>query len=273
MCRFRPFPRFGRAWELLRVANVTIESTKSACSVRLTPDDLLLRAAHSAVCAARSGARSTAGMQESGGPSYVVLSGFPDSRPLAALATFSRSSRLIFLATNAPFHLVALLALTSGNLPASPAASCIGDLCAAPWFHGLALMTLACVSTCWHAAQCELVGWLSCVDMHSSSRLRALLLGDVSCSIAMFLIGIVCFGPWRTLFWLAIPLAFFAVGRRAKRRRDHSLYMVVHGLWHILAAAAISQILYNVSVPPWQQRESDVGLAVAPASSELSGAA
>ena len=168
------------------------------------------------------------------------------------LGGLSRRARLLFLATNLPYWVVALLVLSGGDVPAAPAAQCFGELCTSPNFHGPVLTMLAFVSTVWHGAQCELMEWLSCVDVASASRQRMLLRLDIGCSLGVSLIGIVCFGTWRTLFWLAAPVVLFALARRAKGRREYLRYAVLHGLWHIFSAAVIYQILFNIRTPPWQ---------------------
>lgn len=175
------------------------------------------------------------------------------------LAELSHNARLGFVTTNLAYWIVAILVLTGGELPAVPVADCLGGVCSSPTFHGIVLTLMAVSSTVWHGAQCEVMEWFSHVmDLSTSRCLRRLLLCDVCCASFVFLVGIVCFRPWRTCFWILPAFSIFLLAREAKRRREWHRYAVLHGIWHLLSSIAAYEILYNVTVPPWQDYESSI---------------
>jgi uncharacterized membrane protein YoaK (UPF0700 family) len=84
------------------------------------------------------------------------------------------------------------------------------------------------------------------------------LLADIGCSVLTTAVGVVCFGPARTFAWLGVPLLVFVVGACAKRVGRHRLYAVAHGLWHVLSAVAIAQIVLDGSVPLLPSPATDI---------------
>mmetsp|Transcript_35489 Transcript_35489/g.82887 ORF Transcript_35489/g.82887 Transcript_35489/m.82887 type:complete len:220 (-) Transcript_35489:148-807(-) len=172
---------------------------------------------------------------------------------LGVSAALSTRAKWLFVGTNIPYWGVALYTLGTGDVAPAPLLECALTLCASGLFHGTVIALLAAVSTGWHSAQCSLAEWL-CVgdvcDLHSPRWLWRLLVCDISCSVATMGMSIVCFGPARTLGWLSVPLVVFLLGRRAKIRREYRLYAIWHGLWHLLSAAAISQIVANDVIMP-----------------------
>ena len=118
---------------------------------------------------------------------------------LAVSAALSLREKWLFWATNMPYFIAAVLTLLSSSVPASalhdPGALAM-EACASTTVHGVILLVLACISTYWHGAQCQLMAWLYCRDevtgtarLHAPRWLRRLLVADVSCSLLTFLVG------------------------------------------------------------------------------------
>jgi len=180
-------------------------------------------------------------------------------------ASLGPRAKLAFMATNLSYVATALWiwwAGQSSDIPAR-AAACLGDRCSSATFHAAAVACMAAVSTYWHGAQCQLgrradgtigvLGWLygrradGTVALHTQRWLGRLVVCDIIASLSMVGIGFCCFGPLRTLSWIAPSVAAFVLGSRAKRRREFHTYAVFHGLWHGLSAISISQIVLNAS--------------------------
>ena len=95
-----------------------------------------------------------------------------------------------------------------------------------------------------------LAEWLYCrteagAALHAPVWLKRLLVCDVLTSLSMVGVGIVCFGPLRTLSWISPSFLAFLWGRRAKARRQYRAYAVWHGAWHLLSALSIWEIVLN----------------------------
>lgn len=177
-------------------------------------------------------------------------------------ATLSPRAKLTFIATNVPYFAVAAYIYVSSPVLWSPHGPlCCTVLCASAIFHGSIVTTVGAVSTYWHGAQCQLqpscCRWLYCYSetqgwrLHSAAWLRRLVVTDVSCSVGTMLVGCGCFGPRRTLGWLAPALVFFFAGTLAKMRGRYALYALAHGLWHLASAASIFAIVLIGDAPPW----------------------
>ena len=177
--------------------------------------------------------------------------------PEAPLPIFAVSQGLttrtkwIFVATNIPYWCLAIGTLTASAVQ-SVAPACAARVCATVLFHGCVLTLLATVSTVWHLAQCQLLECCRLAEKADGERtrrtaavLKSLLVGDVLCSVVSFVEGLVCFSPTHTVAWLAVPFGVFLVARRAKVRREHESYALLHGLWHVLSATAIWQIVFT----------------------------
>eukprot|EP00900_Chrysochromulina_parva_P028060 jgi/Chrpa1/9889/Chrysochromulina_OHIO_Genome00017090-RA len=178
---------------------------------------------------------------------------------LAVSAALSLREKWLFWATNMPYFIAAVLTLLSSSVPASalhdPGALAM-EACASTTVHGVILLVLACISTYWHGAQCQLMAWLYCRDevtgtarLHAPRWLRRLLVADVSCSLLTVLVGGGCFGIVHTVLWILPAAALFIGARYYKQSGQMRAYVIGHGLWHIASALAISQILFNTSIP------------------------
>ena len=188
-----------------------------------------------------------------------------DNRKLGLVigSALSPRAKLAFMATHLPYGLVTLWIWSAG--PAVPARSsaCMGERCSSAAFHAVVVACMAAVSVYWHGAQCHLgrradgtvgaVGRLygmredGTIALHAPRWLRRLVVCDILASLGLVGIGFCCFGPLRTLTWIAPATVAFALGSRAKRRREWEVYALWHGLWHCLSAIAISQIVLNAS--------------------------
>ena len=188
---------------------------------------------------------------------YVLL-GLQHPPILGVSLGLSRRQKWAFYATNLPYWALAFFTSQATSVPSSPFASCFSGLCSSVSFYTFLFTLLAFVSTYWHGAQCQLLDWLYCHALHSPKWLMRLVKIDVSCSLFTFCVGLGCVGPWRTGFWLAVPFAFFCFSRSAKKRGAYLEYAIGHGVWHILSAVAMWQILFNVSMPPWQRAADSV---------------
>eukprot|EP00320_Phaeocystis_rex_P007115 CAMPEP_0119056950 /NCGR_PEP_ID=MMETSP1178-20130426/1508_1 /TAXON_ID=33656 /ORGANISM="unid sp, Strain CCMP2000" /LENGTH=233 /DNA_ID=CAMNT_0007037733 /DNA_START=97 /DNA_END=798 /DNA_ORIENTATION=+ len=169
---------------------------------------------------------------------------------------------LAFLATNLPYMVVAVAIWWTGPAVPDRSPACLGERCSSGTFHAAMVTCMAAVSLYWHGAQCQLgrradgksvslLGRLYCrrtdgtIALHSQSWLRWLVVCDILCSLGLVGIGLCCFGPLRTLTWISPAFAAFAMGSRAKQRREWRTYAFFHGLWHCLSAISISQIVLN----------------------------
>ena len=187
----------------------------------------------------------------------LPLRGMPQI--LGVGTTLSRRAKLAFVATNLPYFAVSawVFATTPAN-PLTP--TCCATLCASGIFHGGVIAVLGSVSTYWHGAQCQLHSsscrWLYCYSeargssaLHSVGWLRRLVLADVACSSLTLLNGFICFGLRRTNSWMAGPFVVFVVAHVAKKRRHYEAYAIAHGIWHVVSAIAICQIVLNGRAP------------------------
>jgi len=207
---------------------------------------------------------------ETGQP--FVLVDVPAATPpiLAVAQGLSTRGKWVLVWTNIPYWCVAIATLNSPAVQ-SVAPACVARICASVLFHGCILTTLASVSTIWHlgalsppalyvarrsraprvaAAQCQLLECCRGVEKADGeaslvAMLKRLLVSDILCSVLSFAVGLVCFSPVRTIVWLAGPFLVFLVARRAKVRREHETYALLHGLWHVLSAVAIWQIVFT----------------------------
>lgn len=181
------------------------------------------------------------------GSIHVLSDGTKPLDIMGVGAALSLRAKLVFLATNFAYLLVAFRIALAPDVPAPEAPGCASALCTSSSFHSGVVLFMASVSTFWHGAQCQLASWLYCnAALHSPAWLKRLVVGDVLCCLSLVVIGCVCFGPLRTFSWI-LPsfLLTFVMGRRAKKRRQYQVYAFWHGIWHIFSALSIWQIALN----------------------------
>lgn len=171
-------------------------------------------------------------------------------------AVLSSREKWLFWLTNVPYFLVVGCTFSMRSVDADPIFEQLRVVCTASSFHGSILLILAIASAFWHGAQLQIMPWLYCrssstgmVRLHSPRWLRRLIVTDVSCSSFAICCGLFCFGPVHTLAWLAVPVLFFLWSAWQKRLGRHRAYALGHGLWHVLSAIAISQIVFNKGPP------------------------
>ena len=170
---------------------------------------------------------------------------------LGVAAALTHPQRWIFILTNLPYFYVAISVVsTDESLPlAAGAPECA--LCSSSGL-GLIVALLGLVSAYWHGAQCQLLPQIYCYSaergeaaLHTPRWLGRLVLGDIFCSVLVMLVGLVCFGSYRTCSWIFPPFLLFFLGSRCKKAGRYGAYALCHGGWHLLSAAAISQIALN----------------------------
>ena len=190
-------------------------------------------------------------------PEYVVLvADAPQQafeRHLRGVnSTLSAPARWAFVATNLGYWAIAVRTLAAHSVPSAAVLDCLSTLCASPIFEGLLLLLMAIVSTFFHGAQCRLLPPLYCEPdgLHAPRWVRLMCRCDVICALSLLGVSLLCFGPWHTCVWITAPALLFLVGRTAKRRAAYHAYALAHGLWHVLSAAAVWQILFNPGMPP-----------------------
>ena len=181
------------------------------------------------------------------GSIHVLSDGTKPLDIMGVGAALSTRAKLVFLATNGAYFLVASRIALAPAVPAPNAPTCVSGLCTSTEFHSGVVFFMASVSAFWHGAQCQLASWLYCNGaLHAPAWLKRLLVYDLLCCGSLVVIGCVCFGPLRTFSWI-VPafLLTFVMGRRAKKRRQYQVYACWHGIWHIFSAVSIWQIALN----------------------------
>ena len=184
----------------------------------------------------------------------------PSAHILGVAHSLSTAWKWLFAATNVGYYASAAAIFLNQPLPSAATASyyeCVRSLCASGTAIGLMVGLLGAVSTVWHWAQVQLpCGCCAAVGEEPTKAstmfygvrcLQRLVKADVACSAFMVVVGLTCMGPARTFSWLALPLAFFVCGAVAKARCAFRTYAVLHGIWHLLSAAAIMEIALNES--------------------------
>lgn len=199
-----------------------------------------------------SGGSGSSPLLTTDGSVHVLSDGTKPLDIMGVGASLSMRAKLVFLATNFAYFLVAVRIALADSVPTRwptcrDAPKCASGLCTSSAFHSSIVLLMAFVSTFWHGAQCQLASWLYCnAALHSPVWLKRLVVGDVLCCLSLVVIGCVCFGPLRTFSWI-VPsfLLTFVMGRRAKKRRQYHVYAFWHGVWHIFSALSIWQIVLN----------------------------
>lgn len=138
----------------------------------------------------------------------------------------STSNKIIFWLTNVPYWALAT------ELWCGPAPHVAGPRFA----HAVSAVLVASVSTAFHG--CVLFGP---VDSPWPARLLS---ADILCANG-YGVTLACLCGWLTAlryFWL--PLIFLAGAARTKRAGRILTYAWMHGLWHVLSAAAMWRCLY-----------------------------
>lgn len=179
-------------------------------------------------------------------------------KDMGMVSSLSLPQKMMLVTSNVAYW-IAAGAVYVGAPIATPLVSCMFSTCAHAAFHGAQVTLMAAVSTYWHGAQVQLqipcCRWLYCYDedtgasfAHTPPCQRKLVLADIGCASLTIGIGILCFGPYRTLSWLFVPILTFIAGAISKRRRDYQAYAYYHSLWHVLSAIAICGIVLDGDV-------------------------
>lgn len=182
------------------------------------------------------------------GPAMDLLSG---RDPLQVLAQGNRAVsihlslrvKVLFWLTNGPYWALGFSLLVSAppHLPPDRGPTAM---------HGLAMLTVAAVSSLFHGAV------LSRPAFAPAGQLERLipffLAADLTVANAYGLYLAVASGFLLALRFFALPLLLLTASAYTKRRGHIRVYAALHGAWHVLSCAAICRLLYrDGSGQPW----------------------
>ena len=183
------------------------------------------------------------------------------------VAASSPIVRLLFLATNLPFWLIAVdfgREVLEANSPLQlPGRS----LCDSPLGYCLVTLAVAIASTTMHTVQLRLLPGKQSANLlqqlthcqcsamlhpetlnkfygkASQKRLKTM---DRSCAAMSFLFFVTCRDTQHCMLWFLLCVPCFLAGAYFKRTEMYSSYLVAHSLWHVSSALAAYH-LYHYS--------------------------
>ena len=144
----------------------------------------------------------------------------------------SSTTKLLFWLTNMPYYLLSAHLMTckpEAIVAAGP-----------PLIHATTVLVIAMVSTAYHGMQ--VFG-----EAYNVWEPR-LLFADLLAANGYGVVLIILVGVGRVLKFFAIPLLFLFAGARLKRQASPHGFVVGHGVWHILSAAAMWSCLFQAHV-------------------------
>jgi uncharacterized membrane protein len=143
-----------------------------------------------------------------------------------------RIVRILFLLTNLPYFLLAMARYTSPH----PFTEHASTICSNQGITRGLLVVMSVLSTAFHTRQC------TCSHgghVRTSTQLNVM---DSSCVAVCGAWIAVCFTSGKLLGIVPVSSLFF-LGDRAKRRNQYTMYMVYHGLWHLVSAHYMRAVL------------------------------
>jgi hypothetical protein len=152
--------------------------------------------------------------------------------------------RVLFFLTNLPYWVLCFSAITtlSASSSSSRSSSSTCDASVYAFFASL----VAVSSTVMHSTQLHLCGGEMCYSKPAQSIAKRV---DMSCAV-LALIGCVYCGHLSDLYVaLAVAIPLFVFGAIVKRQQRHYLYMLTHGLWHLVTAAMVWHVIW----PPFAE--------------------
>lgn len=158
------------------------------------------------------------------------------SRGFVEVARMPLRVRLAFFVTNAPLFVASAWLLWSPHVGCSSTARLA--LC-------VSTTAVALASTLFHG--CVLFGMslqLVAPDGFEQTAVRFLQLDVLSAYVCGLTLCASC-GAARTAAYIGIPAALLSLSNHAKWRGHSTLYALLHGSWHVLAAVAICLISHT----------------------------
>ena len=154
--------------------------------------------------------------------------------------------KLLFLATNLPYWLIALTFLYKHLF--TQLDKDIGDLnselpmiCTWNFYLDFVILFLAFASTTMHTCQMRVLPLdKNCCSKHHLTVLKEM---DLGCCAAAFVHGAICCGLYTSITYAAPGSIFFFISAIARVRDDFESYMLFHGLWHIASAISIYHLM------------------------------